>query len=51
MTIGMALLLLGAALLYAGITGRSVFALLRGDDGTLSKVVHGSLTDQAKGGK
>lgn len=44
MSFGLLLLLVGGALLYAGVTGRSFWALLRGDDQTKSTVVTGSLT-------
>lgn len=50
MTLGFAILLVGAALLYAGVTGRSFWALVKGDDQTASSIVSGSLTNAAKGG-
>ena len=50
MTLGFAILLVGAALLYAGVSGRSFWALLKGDDRTASTVVGSSLTSEAKGG-
>lgn len=37
MTLGLAILLLGALLMYAGITGRSLRALLGGDSTTPSR--------------
>lgn len=50
MTWGLAAILFGALLVYAGITGKSILALLRGDPTKESAAVKGPLLEQRKGG-